>query len=247
MKSLQLAIMVMLTIFGCASQTATEEAQKAPATKYDQGINESPAKQSQYIPCGQTNGNAAPDVINANRLYVTSAQGQQMSLCQALQQSGKSVAIFQVAGLLCISCQDEAKYVNRQQLTGIAHFLVFTDAKHEMDPVDVQNFRQMAPQSQQVFDHQKTLANDLNPGHSFGTVLVLHTSGKYKLYLSPGLESIWFPEAQKMTQIQNTGLLPTPQDQYQQIPPYSPQGGQQNQQYSPQNQGNGYYGLTRRL
>ena len=235
MKPTYFMLLLALPHFlACASNTATEQAKKAPATRYDQGLNETPQQQSGYIPCGQsTTSQTNSNIINGNQLFVTTAQGQRQSLCQTLLQSGKQVAIFQVSGLLCQSCQDEAKYVNQQQLGSVAHFLVFTDSQAETDPRDVENFRQLAPQSGQLFDQQKTLANELNPGHAFGTVLVLAKSGKYKLYLTAGLEHTWFPEAQRMSR---EGNFNTPTPQYQDAngqtqTPFNQNGQPYNQPY----------------
>lgn len=234
MKTHKLLLMIGCALslqLGCASQQAVTEQEKAPATQYEQGLTEDPSVPSQYTPCGQTASSSNSKFINANKLYVNNDNGQRLSLCQALTQSGKSVAIFQFSGLLCLSCQQEAQYVNRQNLNSVEHFLIFTDDESDIDPYDVNNFRQMAPRSKFLWDSPKVVANDLNRGKAFGTVLVLHRSGKYKLYLSPGLEHQWFPEAQRMAQDNSTGSFNN-QNQFQ---------NQNQSQFQNQNQFNQQY------
>ena len=195
-------VLMMVVPLGCAKNTAIQEAERAPATKYDQG-GDARASNCQWIPCG-TNAPARDNIIDANKLFVSTSQGQSFSLCEILLKSPTDVAIFQIAGLLCQSCQVEDKWVNSQNLSGISHYVIFTDEKNYVSGQDVNNFKQLAPKSFFFYDYDKKVANDLNYGKAFGTVLVLHKSGEYRLHLTPGLEQKWYNDARQLAAQQST-------------------------------------------
>lgn len=80
----------------------------------------------------------------ANRLLA--AGGKPISFCDVLIASGKEAIVLQFAGVLCITCQEEAVYLsaaisrNSSRSSKIGHVIVFTDFYDDFSEEDYQNF-----------------------------------------------------------------------------------------------------------
>ncbi len=89
--------------------------------------------------------------IPASRLKLT-VDGKEIRLCEIMIQEKKRAMILQFAGVLCYSCQDEAKYIN-ENLTlknlrdEILHVVVITDFLEDYSEEEFRGFmQQYAPQ-----------------------------------------------------------------------------------------------------
>lgn len=105
-------------------------------------------------PFGSTSGLHALPASSWQVVY----NGRTMNLPEVLIASGKSAAIFQFAGVTCITCQRDAQeYTSRIQRSAsknkLAHIVVFTDFSEDFQENDFASFMsQYAPQSIRTHD-----------------------------------------------------------------------------------------------
>lgn len=94
---------------------------------------------------------------------------QPTSLCNVLRLNNKKVAIFQFAGVDCLSCQDEAKATQAALAVSgagavVMHVLAFTHKRGDFTAQDRQDFaRKNAPTAFLANDYDQRMWNFVNP------------------------------------------------------------------------------------
>lgn len=153
LKSVVLAVLTLS--IGCASNTSQEG--QAPATN-----NKQPEELKKDDKKDGTGGKTTvegyacetgaslkfkegPLDIDGNDLSLfTGRDKKKKTLCEVLVGTGKKAAIFQFAGVTCISCMEEAKEIKAFLKTSagkdIAHVLVFTDLFSDVTDAEFQAF-----------------------------------------------------------------------------------------------------------
>lgn len=134
-------------------------------------------------PFGSTSGLQALPASSWQVVY----NGRSMSLPEILTASGKSAAIFQFAGVTCVTCQRDAQeYTSRIQRSALknklAHIVVFTDFSEDFQENDFASFmNQYAPQSIRTQDSNGRLWLSLQKDPSMpdrNVMVVLGQNGK---------------------------------------------------------------------
>jgi hypothetical protein len=125
---------------------------------------------------------------NSVSFNVVYASSQSKSLCEILAASQKEVAIFQFAGVFCLSCKDEAKYIlshlrTRKLTQRIQHYLVFVDPSDQKLEEDIAAFRREVSNNESVglFEPGKKLFKkysvDEQNNPKFGGAFVMNRFG----------------------------------------------------------------------
>ncbi len=141
-------IVMVLAILGFVSACGSEETPKRPERRYTNAADLTVkacegVKESQHT--GLSSGYAYRD--GHNTTFLDTTQGQ-VSACEVLESKGWDIAIFQLAGVTCLSCQEEAvklsKVVSGQRR--LVTPVVLTDFFEDYDAKDYDDFmKQFAP------------------------------------------------------------------------------------------------------
>ena len=171
MPKIQFLAMAFL-FWGCASgaakqkeQTGQENAARNVST-VDQNSCEQTADDS------MTNrGTISPALRNkpvGSWIVSDASGGRLLNLCQVLKESGKKAAVFQFAGVTCVTCRAESKEfensIRKANLEDdVLHVIVFTDRQREYDEQSFREFmQQYAPKSLRLHDDDGLLWKALN-------------------------------------------------------------------------------------
>lgn len=197
-RSLVGLVLSIALVISCASQ-APVQSKKAPAgqtldpyqtpvagsnngLKLCQGVYS-----TNTLPSVQPQGTLPVNMLDGNSLFLVNDMDQQVSLCSAFVPQQKKVAIFEFAGVLCLTCRDEApqiqKFIASSSLgSQIAHIVVFTDFKSERTPAQVTDFLTKYTNSKAtaLFDQDqklwKAFAQSSSP--EFGTTIAINNQGQ---------------------------------------------------------------------
>ena len=134
---------------------------------------------------------AAGDAMGIRSLPASSWRalynGRSMSLLEILGATGKQAAIFQLAGVICDTCQrDAVEYTRRIQASSmqqsIGHVIIFTDFPEDYQESDFSSFmNQFAPQSMRTHDDRAKLWLSLQKNAAMpdrNVIIVLGQSGR---------------------------------------------------------------------
>lgn len=159
---------------GCASQASQKTGEGGASSGEAQPVKKAKKSKSSKSNSGSKSESACTtgislslydqgkDKIEGDELAVYTGRSKDTkSLCEVLEESGKKVAIFQFAGVFCISCQQEAQELRRELEASrygddIAHVVVMTDFFSDFADDVFQGFmRKFAPDSISVYDEAK--------------------------------------------------------------------------------------------
>lgn len=119
-------------------------------------------------PIGPASAAGLSKPIDGNALFIY-VNEQPVKLCDVLRMNNKAVAIFQFAGVDCLSCQDEAKATQAGLLASgsaasVMHVLAFTHKRGDFTAQDGQDFaRKNAPSAVTGNDYEQKMWNFVNP------------------------------------------------------------------------------------
>lgn len=190
---------------GCSSGSSQKTTTPAPATtttvaSADTVCRINGTATSAIGPNATANGG-----YNANGIAAfDSTEQQRKSFCDFLIGTNKKVAVFQLAGVACLTCQTEARNLTQglarsQYASSIAQFIVFTDLPNERNATVVGNFMSQytSQQTLSLFDDQQKIWTLLSPSRAFGTVLIIDLKGDVQLISQEGQEAAILSTAER--------------------------------------------------
>jgi len=192
-----LGILALGAMSGCAGSAPDQKSGQQNPGRQNQSSDA-----SQKIPCGGTQDSQNDSIgLNLNQLMTASISGQQESICQTLARKGKSVGIFQISGVYCSTCQEDATYVRQQNLSELAHVIVFTDQPNTLEPDEQKNFFSTGPVGLYRFDIGLSLFRTLSPGKAdlFGTTIVASVTGDYRVFVHENQRHQWVAAARELS------------------------------------------------
>ena len=128
-------------------------------------------------PAAPAQSNVGSKLVDGNGLFIY-VNEQPVRLCDVLRMNNKKVAIFQFAGVDCLSCQDEAKATQAGLLSSgnaasVMHVLAFTHKRGDFTPQDGQDFaRKNAPSAVTGNDYEQKMWNFVNPTKRPATLIM---------------------------------------------------------------------------
>lgn len=204
LTGLTMSALMLLTV-ACASEQAESPKQQTGANAPSTSSNASGGTKCVASP---TKVNAAilgslSKPIDGNKISVfNESETSRQTFCDILLSSSRPVVIFQFAGTLCLSCQEEAKYYEQQMRAGknakIAHVVIFSDYRDERVQTNVIAFKNFAPSATYKMDDEQKLWAALSPNKTFGTTLVLDKNGNQYFVDAPGAEHEVMKQADRM-------------------------------------------------
>lgn len=173
--SLVLAMLTSLTLsVGCASQASQktgeggDSGEAMPVKQKKKTSKKKPVETDESSQTACESGSwfdlydQGKETIAGDELAVFTGRSKSTkSLCEVLEESGKTVAIFQFAGVFCISCQQEARQLRDELASSpygknIAHVVVLTDFFADFADDAFSGFMsRFAPNSIAVYDEAK--------------------------------------------------------------------------------------------
>jgi hypothetical protein len=189
---MKIQVLAMVTLFwGCASGTAKQNSQtgqeneardstKIVSSSCEQTADDS-MKSRGLIDSGLRNKPVGSWIVS------DASGGRLLNLCQVLKESGKKAAVFQFAGVTCVTCTQESKefeaHIKKGDLEDdVLHVIVFTDRRREYNEQNFNDFmRQYAPNGLRLYDDDGLLWKALNRNTTIpdrGVVAALGMNGK---------------------------------------------------------------------
>ncbi len=191
------AIVLMSFVISCASQAPKQEARKGSnqgvENPYQQANGTSNLRLCNGVVPSMTQNDVQPaasmpiNILDGNNAFLTDQNDANVSLCSAFTTKSKKAAIFQFAGVLCLTCRDEAPLIQQHLAsspvgTQVAHFIVFTDLKSQRTPAQVNDFIQKYANSNAtpLFDENQKLWKQFAGSDipDFGTTIVINNAGQ---------------------------------------------------------------------
>lgn len=172
-----------LTLAMVLSACATEQAQKTNAAKQPAAANADVQKLEK------------PEKGEGTTIKVYRDRSKsELSLLDAVKATGKKVAIFQFAGVECLSCFDESKEIEAKIKASpkgkdIAHIVVITDLFKDYKDEEFKEFMtKYAPNGTAVYDEAKLWkrysADPKSPDRA--TILAMNLDQEFKVSTEPG-------------------------------------------------------------
>lgn len=204
------SVLAALFIAGCASKSAqTQQGTEKPPASPAFGQQSGGSQSVPGAPVTDCNGQSAPSLnvpgakkLDGKNLYIT-VNEQKTSLCDVLRASGKRVAIFQFAGLECITCRAEAKLTQEALVASgkssdILKVLAFTDKKGDFADADIQRYQAYFPApalAMRANDYDQSLWYYVNPKKIRPATLIMNVNMEAIAISEFSLEATIVPSA----------------------------------------------------
>jgi len=190
--TMKLQVFAMVSLFwGCASGAAKQNSQASQDNKARDASRIESSSCEQTADDSMTSRGAIDAVLRNKPVgswVVSDSSGDRLiNLCQVLKESGKKAAVFQFAGVTCVTCRDESKEFEARIQRGnleddVLHVIVFTDRRREQSDEAFNSFmRQYAPKSLRLHDDDGLLWKAVNRNSKIpdrGVVAALGMNGK---------------------------------------------------------------------
>ena len=204
------SLVVFLALGACASGAAQEKTEKFNAEA-------KPIAKPVVVAAGDCFENArANKALKENCKNDTTAfgltrDGKRMTAAEIVRSTGKKVAIFQLAGFQCSSCEHEAKEFDKLILNSsvgkdISQVILFTDTQNDFQPSDFSDWiKYNAPRGVRAHDDRGVLWDTVkrggNPGDTSevrAPVFVVDANGNGAFLNVAGRVLDIFPAAERL-------------------------------------------------